>query len=214
MRIREGLALTTAALVLASCSGKAEVAAPTVTETVTHTVTAPPTASEPPAETTVATTPTTAAASEAPFPIHDLGERFEFADSGLTVHEVEVSKSIATNDGRALQAAPGEDLVQIKMHYENLGTASVDLSCAGALDLYMTVYDTDQREIEPVFEAHRIPGNPGCNDSLLAGQESSWNQAYRMVEGGTPMAIEIVDTSTFDDVVVVNLTDVPLSFDG
>lgn len=147
------------------------------------------------------------AAEEPPFPIYELGERFEFEDSALTIEKVEVSDTIETNEGGPLVAEDGELLVLVSMRYENLGRSGVDLSCSGLNDLYFTAYDSEMREMAPLFETNRIPGNQECNEDLLSGQSADWNEAYRMVEDGEPMAFEIAATSDFDNIVVANLSD-------
>lgn len=97
------------------------------------------------------------------------------------------------------------------MQYENLGREGVDLSCSGLNDLYFTAYDSEMREMAPLFETNRIPGNQECNEDLLSGQSAGWNEAYRMVDDGEPLAFEIAATSDFDNIVVASLTDEDLT---
>lgn len=220
MRAGSSAAVMTVALcglaTLGGCGRGGTGAQATVTETMTATETVTVTATE--TVTVEAAAAEEAAepirnAAEPPFTVYEIGERFEFAESGLTVTEVTVGSLIATTDGTALEAAEGEQLILVKSRYENLGGSSVDLSCSGPLDLYIVAHDTEGREMEPVYDTHRIPGNQPCNQGLLSGQEADWNFAYRAIEGGEPMALEIVDTRNFADAVVVNLTDEPLRFD-
>lgn len=152
----------------------------------------------------------TEAEEEFSYPVYEIGEPFEFEDTALTVTGVEVVSEIATRDGGVLRADDGEELVLVETEYMNLGRESVDLTCSGLRDLYLQAFDTDGREMEPLFEDHQIPGNPECNDALLAGQESEWTTAFRMVEGGQPLGLSLTETNSFDNLVVVNFTDLPI----
>ncbi len=128
----------------------------------------------------------------------------------LTVESVEVTDSIETNDGGTIESADGEDLVVIRMHFVNNSNGTVDLSCAGVLDWYIQVFDTEQRELAQVFETSRIAGNPECNHEMLTGQESDWTLLFRAVDGATPRVLQITESTTFEDWIAWALTDEPL----
>lgn len=134
----------------------------------------------------------------------------DFVGGTLTVSAVEVVGEVATNDGGPITAAAGEQLVVIRTHFVNKGTATVDLSCSGVPDWYIQVFDTEQRELAQVFETYRIPGNPECNHQMLSGQEADWTLVFRAVEGATPRVFQITDSRTFDDWIAWALTDEPL----
>lgn len=133
----------------------------------------------------------------------------EFSGGRLTLNEVEVVKEIPTVDGEPLRAAAGEQLVLFRTRFVNTGTLTVDLSCAGVPDWYVQVFDTERRELAPVFDTYRIPGNQECNHQLLSGQEADWNFA-RGIEGSTPRVLQITESRHFKDWIGFALTDEPL----
>lgn len=139
-------------------------------------------------------------------PVAAMGEPATIAGSTLTVTSFEIVNEVPTVSGDPLVAGSGEQLVLFHTHYVNGSTQTADLSCSGAPDWYIEVLDTEQREMAPVFETYRIPGNPECNYQLLSGQESDWTFAYRQVEGATPMALQITETQTYDGFVLIDLT--------
>ena len=188
------------ALVLAGCgSGVGE---STTTPSATRDAPAGTAASEPKSTPTPTPTPT----PEDDPRLFDIGEPVTIAESTLTVTGVEVVAEVPTVDGAPITAAAGEQLVLFRMHYVNGSKQTADLSCAGAPDWYIQVFDTQQRELAQVFETYRIPGNPECNAQLLSGQEADWSLVFRSTEGATPMALQITDSRTFDDFVAIDLT--------
>jgi hypothetical protein len=82
--------------------------------------------------------------------------------------------------------------VLIKTTYSNSKTQA-DLSC-GNTDLYLQIFDVAEREMAPVFETSRIPGNPGCNDHLLQGIPHEWNFAFQSVAGAVPHNMSVTET--------------------
>lgn len=175
--------------------------------------------SEPPTTAKATSEPTeTAPATPTPTPTptrvpgtYMLGETSEeFAGGILTVKSVEVVQEVATTDGVPLTAAEGEQLVVFHTHFVNNSNETVDLSCSGVLSWYIQVFDTEQRELAPVFDTYRIPGNPECNHQMLSGQESDWSFVFRGIADATPRVLQITDTRTYDDWIAWALTDEPL----
>lgn len=140
-----------------------------------------------------------------------LGETSEdFAGGVITLNSIEVVTEVATTDGSPITAADGEQLVVFHTHFVNTGPNTVDLTCAGVPNWYITVWDTEQRELAPVFEGYRLPGNPECNHQMLSGQEADWTFVFRGIAGSTPRSMQIEDSRTFDDWIAFALTDEPL----
>lgn len=79
-----------------------------------------------------------------------VGDTFTTGNVTLTIHSVEVTGSIATTDGSQLTPDAGGQLLLIKSTYSNSKTQA-DLSC-GNTDLYIQVFDTEEREMAPVFD--------------------------------------------------------------
>lgn len=134
----------------------------------------------------------------------------EFAGGVLTLASIEVLPEVPTVDGATMAAAEGEQMVVFHTHFVNTGTSTVDLTCAGVPNWYITAYDTEQREMAWVGESYRLPGNPECNSQLLSGQEADWTFIFRGLAGSTPRVLQIEDSRTFDDWIAFALTDEPL----
>lgn len=206
MRSALSVAALAAVLALSACgaqepSGTSE---DTTQASETRTATAEPTAESTPTPTPTPT-PTRVPGT------YMLGETAEeFAGGVLTLKSIEVVQEVATTDGVPITAAEGEQLVVFHTHFVNNSNGTVDLSCAGVLTWYVQVFDTEQRELAPVFETYRIPGNPECNYQLLSGQESDWNFVFRGIAGATPRVLQITDTRTYEDWIAWALTDEPL----
>lgn len=132
-----------------------------------------------------------------------IGDTFTTGNVTLTVHSVEILDSIPTVEGSPLTPDAGGQLVLIKTTYSN-SKAQADLSC-GNTDLYIQVFDTQEREMAPVFETYRIPGNPGCNDHLLQDTPHEWNIAFQSVAGAKPLAISVTETDKWLDPVWVDI---------
>ena len=140
-----------------------------------------------------------------------IGETSEdFAGGIITLTSIEVVSEYPTTDGAPITAAAGEQLVVFHTHFVNTGQETVDLSCAGVPNWYITVYDSEQRELAGVYETYRLSGNPECNYQMLSGQESDWTFIYRGIAGSTPRVLQIEDSRTFDDWIAFALTDEPL----
>lgn len=202
------IAVFVAATVLTGCSGAGDdtqPAAAPVTPSAAPETTAPAETSPPPpdAEPTPTPTPTRLPGT------YMLGETSEeFAGGILTVQSVEVVQEIATTEGAPLTAAEGEQLVLFRTHFVNTGNGTVDLSCSGVHEWYVQVFDTERRELAPVFETYRIPGNQECNHELLSGQEADWVFAFRGIAGATPRVLQISDFN--QQWIAWALTDEPL----
>ena len=151
----------------------------------------PPVASEP------------APVAEPASTVYEVGDTFTTGNVTLTIHSVEVVDSIATTSGSPLTPDAGGQLVLIMMTYNNSKTQA-DLSC-GNTDLYLQMFDTEEREMAPVFETARIPGNPGCNDHQLQGVSHEWNIAFQSVAGVVPLAMSVTETDKWLDPVWVDL---------
>lgn len=148
-------------------------------------------------------------------PIHGdmfgLGDRVQFAGMDITYTAVEMTDSIDTVDGGTIAAESGEVLVLLSSDFKNPGPDTVDLSCSGVNDAYIQMFDWDDNEIAQVFDTYEIPGNPGCNDQLLVGQEAQWNTLWRTVEGSEPAYLSISDTNTWDEIGIALDDDVTLT---
>jgi hypothetical protein len=180
------------ALLVSGCASTGE---PRASETSDSTETGTP-----PSQSTPTPTPI-------PYTTHRIGETFEFEGMRLTVNSVDVGDTFPNANGGSFQADPGEDLVLLSSHFFNLDNESVDLSCSGVPSVFFEMIDVESRTIEPLFETSQVPGNPGCNDSLLSGQESDYNTLWRMVEGSQPLALQMTDTNQYQSVEFVNFTD-------
>lgn len=132
-----------------------------------------------------------------------IGDTFTTGNVTLTIHSVEVTNSIATTDGTSLTPDSGGQFLLIKTTYSN-STTQADLSC-GNTDLYIQVFDTEEREMAQVFETARIPGNPSCNDHLLQDTPHEWNIAFQSVAGASPLAISVTETDKWLDPVWVDI---------
>lgn len=148
-------------------------------------------------------------ATQAPAPVEPepetfgIGDTFTTGNVTLTIHSVEVADSVATTEGSPLTPDTGGQLLLIKTTYSNSKTQA-DLSC-GNTDLYIQVFDTEEREMAPVFENYRVPGNPGCNDHLLQGTPHEWNLVFQSVAGASPLAISVTETAKWLDPVWVDI---------
>lgn len=163
---------------------------------------APTTKSEPAVAEPKATQPAPPPAEPEPETFR-IGDTFTTGNVTLTIHSVEVTDSIATTDGSPLTPDSGGQLLLIKSTYSNSKTQA-DLSC-GNTDLYIQVFDTEEREMAPVFETASIPGNPGCNDHLLQDTPHEWNFAFQSVAGALPLAISVTETEQWLDPVWVDI---------
>lgn len=135
--------------------------------------------------------------------IYDVGQAFTVGNVTMTVNSVEVLDSVATNSGAPLTPDAGGQLVLFKTTYSN-SNDQADLSC-GDTGLYLQVFDVEGKEMAPVFENPRIPGNPECNDYLLQGVSHEWNFVFQSVAGATPNALSITETDTYSDPTFVQL---------
>lgn len=167
-----------------------------------------PAASTKPSEgahaTPVAPVPTQPApAPEPEMEVYSVGETFATGNVTLTIHSVEVVDSVATTSGPPLTPDSGGQLVLFRTTYSNSKTQA-DLSC-GNTDLYVQVFDTQEREMAPVFETPRIPGNPGCNDHLLQGVAHEWNFVFQSVAGAVPLTMSVTETDKWLNPVWVDL---------
>jgi len=144
-----------------------------------------------------------APAPEPQMEVYSIGETFTTGNVTLTIHSVEVLDSVATTSGSPLTPDPGGQLVLFRTTYSNSKTQA-DLSC-GNTDLYVQVFDSQEREMAPVFENPRIPGNPGCNDHLLQGVAHEWNFVFQSVAGAVPLAMSVTETDKWLDPVWVDL---------
>lgn len=132
-----------------------------------------------------------------------LGQTFTTGNVTLTVHSVEAVDSIATTQGSPITPDPGGQLFLVKMTYSNSKTQA-DLSC-GNTDLYLQMFDSQEREMAPVFELYRIPGNPGCNDHLLQDTAHEWNYVFQSIAGAAPLAMSVTETDSWLDPVWVDV---------
>lgn len=82
----------------------------------------------------------------------------------------------------------------VKSTYTVTGPNAVDITC-GNYDIFVQAYDSDDRQMAPLFEEPRIPGNPGCNEKVVSGQTVEWNFAYSAPAGGTPFYLVVIDTN-------------------
>jgi hypothetical protein len=135
--------------------------------------------------------------------VYKVGDTFTTGNVTLTVHSVEVLDKIPTTDGSPLTPDPGGQLVLIKTTYSN-SKNQADLSC-GNTDLYIQVFDSQQREMGPVFETARVGGNPGCNDHLLQTTPHEWNFVFQSVAGAKPIEMSITETDHNLDPVYVDI---------
>lgn len=141
------------------------------------------------------------------FPAYKIGETGSFLGITLTIKSVDVLKELPTTDGSPIKAADGEQFILVKSHFKNDTDDLIDLSCSGFWDVYMQGWDTEDREMSPLFEDNRFPGNPECNKDLLQGQSHDWTFAYRTVEGAKPSYISLKELTTGDDAIVLLLAD-------
>jgi hypothetical protein len=134
---------------------------------------------------------------------YGFGETFTTGNVTLTVNSIEAVDSISTTQGSPITPDAGGQLFLLKMAYSNSKTQA-DLSC-GNTDLYLQAFDTLEREMAPVFELSRIPGNPGCNDHLLQNTQHEWNYVFQSVAGASPLALSVTETDKYLDPVWVDL---------
>lgn len=135
--------------------------------------------------------------------IYELGETFTVGSATITVHSMEVTDSIPGTYGGPITPDPGGQLVFFKTTYSN-NKYQVDLSCSGA-DLYIQVWDEQEREMAPVFENDRIAGNPGCNEWLLQDTPHEWNFVFQSVEGAKPYLMSFTETIDWTEPVWIAL---------
>ena len=134
---------------------------------------------------------------------YGFGETVTTGNVTLTVNSIEAVDSIATTEGSPITPDAGGQLFLLKMTYSNSKTQA-DLSC-GKTDLYLQAFDTLEREMAPVFELHRIPGNPGCNDHLLQNTPHEWSYIFQSVAGASPLALSVTETDKYLDAVWIDL---------
>lgn len=185
-----------AMLTLTGCAGETS---PTPTVTITETATAEP------SETPMQTPEPEPSEPEDDIPRFEIGETGELLGMALTIRSVEVLDTIPTIDGSPLKAGEGEQYVLIKSDFTNNSKNLVDLSCSGMPDVYIQAWDTEEREMDPVYESSRLKSNPECNESLLQGQSHAWTFVYRTVKGAVPSHMALIDTATFNDGIVFYL---------
>lgn len=116
---------------------------------------------------------------------------------------MEAVESIETTEGSPITPDSGGQLFILGMTYSN-SKSQADLSC-GNTDLYLQAFDTLEREMAPVFELSRVPGNPGCNDHLLQDTPHEWNYIFQAISGAEPYALSVTETDKYLDPVWVNL---------
>ena len=170
--------------------------APTAVAAPTVTVAAEPVAEPVPV---VAPTPTTAPAPAGA----GMGTPVNVSTATLPVNSSEIVDPIDVVSGDPLVPVAGGELVLFRTSYMNTQNA-VDLSCSGG-DLYIQVFDEKNREMAPIFETYRIPGNQGCNDHLLQGTTVDWNWAVQGLVGAVPTRMEVTDSLTFGKPTVIRL---------
>ncbi|TFC19917.1 hypothetical protein [Cryobacterium sp. MDB2-10] len=170
--------------------------APTAAAAPTVTVTAKPVKQSAPA---VAPTPTKTPAQAGA----GIGTAVKVGSAILSVNSLETVDHIDVISGDTFVPDSGGELVLFRTSYMNTQNVA-DLSC-GSTDLYIQVFDEKNREMAPVFETYRIPGNQGCNDQLLQGTTSDWNWAVQGVAGATPTRMEVTNSITFGKPIVIRL---------
>lgn len=143
----------------------------------------------------------------APAPSHanqfKIGDTIKTGAVTMTIDSVEIVQSVATTSGEPLVPDSGGQLVLFKTTYTN-DVDQADLSC-GNTDLYIQVFDTQKREMAPVFETYRIPGNPDCNHHLLQGVPAQWNFVFQSVAGAKLSTMSITETLSHLDPVLIEL---------
>lgn len=159
------------------------IATRTVTETVTVSVGAPVLGGSP---------PVAANRSE-----YKLGDAFDFASAKITVTKVDTTDTVALEDGGAMTADPGEQLVIVHGHYVN-NTGQPQGYCGSTLGdtMYVKVFDTNGSQTSDVTngDTYKIPGSGNaCGDELLPGQEDDFVIAGRSVKGAVPGYMELED---------------------
>ena len=132
-----------------------------------------------------------------------MGTPVNVGTATLTVNSSEIVDHIDVVSGDPLVPVAGGELVLFRTSYRNTQNA-VDLSCSGG-DLYIQVFDEKNREMAPIFETYRIPGNQGCNDHLLQGTTVDWNWAVQGLVGAVPTRMEVTDSLTFGKPTVIRL---------
>jgi hypothetical protein len=135
--------------------------------------------------------------------IYDVGQTYTVGNVTMTVNSVEVLNSVTTTSGAPLTPDAGGQLVLFKTTYSN-SKNQADLSC-GDTGLYLQAFDVEGKEMAPVFENSRIPGNPGCNDYLLQNISHEWNFVFQSVAGAVPNALSVTETDTYADPTFVRL---------
>lgn len=155
---------------------------------------------EPPTQAAVSTpTPEPEPAAET----YGFGQPFVTGNVTLVVNSIEAVDSIETTEGSPIVPDEGGQLFLLRMTYSNSKTQA-DLSC-GNTDLYLQAFDTLEREMAPVFELYRVPGNPGCNEHLLQDTPHEWNYVFQSVAGASPLALSVTETDKWLEPVWVDL---------
>lgn len=162
----------------------------------------PASAPEPTSRTSSAPAPP-APKSEPAVETFGFGETFTTGNVTLTVNSFEAVETIATTQGSPITPDADGQLFLLKMTYNNSKTQA-DLSC-GKSDLYLQAFDTLEREMAPIFELSRIPGNPGCNDHLLQDTPHEWSYIFQSVAGASLLALSVTETDAYLEPVWVDL---------
>lgn len=165
-----------------------------------------------PQETPVASV-TASTAVEALLPI--AGDVVEAPGVTLTVDGVSESDHLMLHaDGvkpgyrpeERLDAPEGGRFVTVTTTVNNTGLVSWDLTCGFALQAHV-FSDNDQR-FDPVDELDRIPGNPGCNDSLNPGFDATMIWSFAVADGVKITEFGFADPEThYNDLTMVDIAD-------
>lgn len=199
------ITLVAGVLILTGCSGTPEASPATVTVTATATVTAEP-ETESSAD-TVAEADTEAGAAADPTAV-TVGKPAEHAGVRMTVTKAKASDTVTRNVTNSRQgsgfdkydeipADKGGHFIIIEAEVENIGQASMDLTCGWPINI--KVVDEELREFDAVDDLYDIKGNPECNAQLQPGFSDTITYAFMVPKDSKVPGLYFQDTNALDD---------------
>ena len=180
--------IAVSALVLTGCGSidsKAEVAAESTTTTV--------------ANPQPATATPSASGKFEPLPgTPQVGEAVTNGGAKITVNSVTSTPTISFRPGAIAgeyapkEARDGGQFIVVDATVENVGKASMDLTCSYPIATMLG--DDEKRQFDAIKDLHRVEGNPECNVGLQPGFSSEMKWVYEIPSTTVPVIFAFYTT--------------------
>ena len=142
------------------------------------------------------------------------GDAVEAPGVTLTVESVSESDHLMLNAKgvkpgtkplERLEPPTGGRFITVATTVENTGFVPWDLTCGFAIQSH--VFNDDNQRFDDIGELYRLPGNPGCNDSLNPGFTSPMIWSFAVPQGTTITHFGFADPETnYNDLTMIDVS--------